>query len=88
MTRNRDGGGPQPTCHAALQRIAPNALPRFSRLPNPLPVVVGCDNRISTVQSKLTRAVTSLVEQDDLVLESQFVAVVAVGSERLKDADN
>lgn len=40
------------------------------------------------VQSKLTRAVTSLVEQDDLVLESQFVAVVVLGSERLKDADD
>ena len=39
------------------------------------------------VQSKLTRAVTSLVEQDDLVLESQFVAVVVLGSERLKDVD-
>jgi hypothetical protein len=40
------------------------------------------------VQSKLTRAVTSLIEQGDLVLESQFVAVVVVGSERLKDADD
>ena len=40
------------------------------------------------VQSKLTRAVRSLIERGDLVLESQFVAVVAVGSERLKDADN
>ena len=55
MTRNRDGGGPQPTCHAALQRIVPNALPRFSRLPNPLPVVVGCDNRISTVSTMPSR---------------------------------
>lgn len=32
------------------------------------------------VQSKLTRTVTSLIEQDDLVLKSQFVAVVVVGS--------
>lgn len=40
------------------------------------------------IQSKLTRAVTSLVKQDDLVLESQFVAVVVVGSERVKDADD
>ena len=40
------------------------------------------------VQSKLTRAVTSLIAQGDLVLESQFVAVVAVGSERVKDADD
>lgn len=40
------------------------------------------------VQSKLTRAVTSLIEQGDLVLESQFVAVVAVGTERVKDADD
>ena len=39
------------------------------------------------VQSKLTRAVASLIEQGDLVLESQFVAVVVVGS-RLKDADD
>ena len=38
------------------------------------------------VQSKLSRAVKSLVEQGDLVLDSQFVAVVAVGFERLKDA--
>lgn len=40
------------------------------------------------VQSKLTRAVRSLIEQGDLVLESQFVAVVALESERLKDADD
>ena len=40
------------------------------------------------VQSKLTRAVTSLIEQGDLVLESQFVAIVVVGSKRLKDADD
>ena len=40
------------------------------------------------VQSKLTRAVKSLIEQGDLVLESQFVAVVAVGTERVKDADD
>lgn len=33
------------------------------------------------VQSRLTRAVTSLVEHDDLVLETQFVAVVVLGSE-------
>ena len=39
------------------------------------------------VQSKLTRAVTSLIEQGDLVLESQFVAVVVVGS-GLKGADD
>lgn len=39
------------------------------------------------VQSKLTRAVTSLIEQGDLLLESQFVAVVVVGS-GLKDADD
>ena len=39
------------------------------------------------VQSKLTRAVTSLIEQGDLVLESQFVAVVVVGT-GLKDADD
>ena len=40
------------------------------------------------VQSKLTRAVTSLIEQGDLVLESQFIAIVGVGSERLKAADD
>ena len=40
------------------------------------------------VKSKLTRAVRSLIEQGDLVLESQFVAVVALESERLKDADD
>ena len=39
------------------------------------------------VQSKLTRAVTSLVEQDDLVLESEFISAVVVGSRQLKDAD-